>query len=106
MRPYRHHVFVCEGKRCGDKNSKEVLNEFRQMARQSGIDGVKITRCGCMSVCKETSEAGELSPAVVVYPEGLWYKNVGVEDVAEIFEGHLEKGTPVERLLLDKPSED
>ncbi len=100
MRPYKHHVFVCEGKRCGDKNSKEVLNEFRQRARQRGIDGVKITRCGCMGVCKETSEAGKLSPVVVVYPEGVWYKNVSVDDVAEIVDGHFVKGASVERLLI------
>jgi len=99
MRPYRHHVFICEGKRCGGKKSSQVLDKFKGIIKHKHADGVKITRCGCMKVCKETSDVGEFSPAVVVYPEGVWYKNVTVDDVSEIVEEHLEKGSVVERLL-------
>jgi (2Fe-2S) ferredoxin len=38
----------------------------------------------------------------VVYPEGVWYGGVRVEDVAEIVESHLVNGVPVERLRLRK----
>ncbi len=106
MRPYRHHVFICEGKRCGGKKSGKVLDEFKHMVKNGDIEGVKITRCGCMKVCKETSEVGEFSPAVVVYPEGVWYKNVTVDDVAEIADEHLGKGSVVERLLLYRLGDD
>jgi (2Fe-2S) ferredoxin len=36
---------------------------------------------------------------VLVYPEGVLYRGVTPEDVAEIFTSHLEGGQPVERLL-------
>jgi len=106
MRPYRHHVFICEGKRCGGKRSDKVLDEFKHMLKRGSVEGLKVTRCGCMKVCKETSAVGEFSPAVVVYPEGVWYKNVTVDDVAEIVEEHLGKGSIVERLLLYRLGED
>lgn len=99
MRPYKHHVFICEGKRCGGKKSSTVIDEFKHTSKRGDMDGVKITRCGCMKVCKETSDVGEFSPAVVIYPEGVWYKNVTVDDVAEIAEEHLGSGRVVERLL-------
>jgi (2Fe-2S) ferredoxin len=36
----------------------------------------------------------------VVYPEGVWYGRVRVEDIPEIVESHLVNGVPVERLRL------
>jgi (2Fe-2S) ferredoxin len=39
---------------------------------------------------------------MVVYPEGVWYGRVAVEDVPEIVERHLVHGVPVERLRLKK----
>lgn len=36
---------------------------------------------------------------VVVYPQGIWYRGVGVGDVEEIIQKHLVGGRPVERLL-------
>ncbi len=99
MRPYRHHVFICEGKRCVAKGGAEVLEEFKDMVKHGGLEGVRVTRCGCVKVCKETHEEGEYSPVVVVYPEGIWYRNVTTDDVAEIAREHLQKGRVVERLL-------
>jgi (2Fe-2S) ferredoxin len=37
---------------------------------------------------------------MVVYPEGVWYGGVTVEDVDEIIEEHLINGRPVERLCI------
>ncbi|MFQ5354160.1 MAG: ferredoxin [Thermodesulfobacteriota bacterium] len=99
MKPYRHHVFICEGKRCGGKKSSKVIDEFKHMSGRGEIEGVKITRTGCMKICKETAEVGEYSPAVVIYPEGVWYTNVTVDDVPEIVSEHLGRGRVVERLL-------
>ncbi len=99
MKTYTNHVFICEGKRCGGKKSSKVIDEFKHLSKQGKVRDIKITRCGCMKVCKETSEVGKLSPAMVVYPEGVWYKNVTVDDVDEIADEHLSGGRIVERLL-------
>lgn len=100
MKPYRLHVFVCEGKRCAGKGSGEIYEDMKAKVKGSDLKGaVKVTRAGCMSVCKETDEEGQYSPVIVVYPEGTWYRNVSLSDVDEIIEKHLRKGEVVERLL-------
>jgi (2Fe-2S) ferredoxin len=36
----------------------------------------------------------------VVYPDGVWYGRVTLDDVNEIIESHLIGGKPVERLRV------
>jgi (2Fe-2S) ferredoxin len=58
---------------------------------------VRANQAGCLDVC-------EFGPAVVVYPEGVWYGRVTPEDVDEIIERHILGGEPVERLRIpDQP---
>lgn len=100
MKPYRLHLFVCQGKRCLAKGSEELHEQLKERVKAEGLKGeVKVSRSGCLSVCKETGTEGEYSPAVVVYPEGTWYRKVGVKDIDDIVEGHIKKGEIVERLL-------
>ena len=35
-----------------------------------------------------------------IYPEGIWYTLIDVDDVEEIIQSHLIEGRPVERLQL------
>lgn len=44
-------------------------------------------------------DGSEQGSNVLVYPEGVLYSGVTLEDVNEIFTSHLENGTPVTRLL-------
>jgi (2Fe-2S) ferredoxin len=39
-------------------------------------------------------------PAVVVYPDNVWYGNVRMEDIAEMIESHIVNKIPVQRLLI------
>ena len=60
---------------------------------------VIVTECASVGFCA-------IGPAVMVYPDGIWYAQVSTEDVAEIVEEHLLNGRVVERLaLLKVPSE-
>ena len=100
MKPYRLHVFVCEGKRCAARGSEAIYEDMKTKVKGSSLKGeVKVSRSGCLSVCKETDEEGQFSPAIVIYPEGTWSRNVAASDVDEIIEKHLRKGEVVERLL-------
>lgn len=100
MKPYRLHVFVCQGARCAGKGSEAVYEDMKAKVKGSDLKGqVKVSRSGCLSVCKETEEEGQFSPAVVIYPEGTWYRKVALADVDEIIDRHLRKGEIVERLL-------
>ncbi|MBI5344451.1 MAG: (2Fe-2S) ferredoxin domain-containing protein [Deltaproteobacteria bacterium] len=104
MKPYRLHIFVCEGKRCSARGSEEVREYLKERIKGDGVIGVKVSKSGCLKVCKETGVEGEFSPAVVVYPQGVWYKNVTKSGIDEIIERHVKKGEVVERLLLYKLS--
>ncbi|HBO84811.1 MAG: hypothetical protein A2073_00075 [Deltaproteobacteria bacterium GWC2_42_11] len=100
MKPYRLHVFVSQGKHCLAKGSEEILKTLREKLDEHNLKGeIKTSKGGCLSVCKETEPKGEMCPAIVIYPEGVWYKNVTLNDVDEIVEKHLKKGEFVERLL-------
>jgi (2Fe-2S) ferredoxin len=98
----RHHVFVCENRRdpadprgcCGARGSEAVRAALKAEIERRGLKGqVRANAAGCLDACAD-------GPAIVVYPEGVWYGGVRVEDVPEIVERHLVKGDPVERLRL------
>lgn len=98
----KRHILVCVGDRCADKGANELLDAFKAHKKAGTLEAARLTRTGCMKLCKETDKEGEYSPVVVVYPEGVWYGNVGVGDVDEIVEEHINKGRAVERLVRYK----
>jgi (2Fe-2S) ferredoxin len=101
---FRHHVFVCENRRpeddprgsCGCKGSAAIREALKaELARRGLKREIRANAAGCLDACAD-------GPAMVVYPEGVWYGRVSVEDVPEIVERHLVNGVPVERLRLKK----
>jgi (2Fe-2S) ferredoxin len=109
--PIRHHVFVCTGKSCSSVDSAEVKIAFERELLKLGIlfgkekkgknprGSVVVTECASVGFCA-------IGPAVMVYPDGIWYAQVRTEDVPEIVEEHLLNDRVVERLALLKiPSE-
>jgi (2Fe-2S) ferredoxin len=100
---YRHHVFVCENRRdaddprgcCAAKGSEAIRQALKEEIARRGLKReVRANAAGCLDACAH-------GPTVVVYPEGIWYGGVRVEDVPEIVERHLVNGVPVERLRID-----
>src|SRR5438045_8008524 len=109
--PIRHHVFVCTGKSCSAKDTAEVLAAFENELKERGLlfgreakgknprGSIILTECASVGFCS-------IGPAVMVYPDGVWYAQVRSTDVAEIVDEHLIKGQPVARLaLLKVPAE-
>jgi NADP-reducing hydrogenase subunit HndC len=61
--------------------------------KEQGLDKeVRVIKTGCFGLCA-------LGPIMVVYPEGVFYSMVKVEDVGEIVSEHILKGRIVKRLL-------
>ena len=54
---------------------------------------VRPNKAGCLDQC-------DRGVTLVVYPEGVWYGGVQVEDVDEIISEHIVAGRPVERLVI------
>ncbi|MDH4101224.1 MAG: (2Fe-2S) ferredoxin domain-containing protein [Nitrospirota bacterium] len=100
MKSYRKHIFICNGKTCSSKGSEEVLKRLRELIDEKGLkDTVKSSKGGCFGVCGETDPKGGFCPTSVIYPEGVWYHNVTLENIGEIVDEHLVNGRIVERLL-------
>lgn len=100
--PYERHVFICLNERppdnqrgdCTSKGSPDVLQRFKDLVGKMRLKPhIRAQKSGCLDTC-------ELGVSVVVYPEGVWYKQVTVADVDEIVESHLINGVPVERLRM------
>ena len=102
MPKFEHHIFVCENLRAADdpkgccqaKGSPAIRKALKEEIKKRGLKGkVRANQSGCLDAC-------EFGPSMVIYPEGIWYGGVTLEDVPEIMESHIENGIPVERLRI------
>jgi (2Fe-2S) ferredoxin len=94
------HIFICanqkpEGKVCcGEQNGMALVEKFREVLAEKGLKGsVRAQRAGCLDACK-------FGPALVIYPEGTYYKNVQPEDVTRIVDEHIIQNKIVSDLEL------
>lgn len=99
---YERHIFVCTNQRepghprgcCKEKGGEEVRARFKAALKEQRMHGkVRANSAGCLDAC-------EYGVAAVVYPDGIWYGGLTVDDVDEIIESHLIGDVPVERLLI------
>lgn len=99
---FKSHIFVCTNSRpdghprgcCKSKKSEELVQLFKQEVVKAGLRGaVRAQSSGCLDSC-------EFGPAVVVYPDNIWYGKVTPEDVSEIIQSHIVDGKPLERLKI------
>jgi (2Fe-2S) ferredoxin len=73
-----------------------VAEEFYwHLQERQLFDQVQVTTTSCLGPCSE-------GPSVLVYPEGVMYGGVSKNDVADIYEEHLQNDQPVERLKVAK----
>jgi len=98
---YRCHVFCCVNERpaghergcCKERGGVRLRNYMKARAKELGLADVRINASGCLDRC-------ELGPTMVIYPQGIWYRCVTIEDVEEVLQQHVIGGQPVERLRL------
>jgi (2Fe-2S) ferredoxin len=97
---YEKHLFICTNdkdapkKCCGSEHGMELINALKETLQASGSEKkIRIQKAGCLDVCGK-------GPAMVVYPEGVFYGNVQLEDVKEIVEKHLKNDEIVNRLQI------
>ena len=98
---YQSHVFCCTNRRpeghkkgcCASKGSEELRNYMKTRAKEMGLENTRINGAGCLDRC-------EFGPAIVIYPEGVWYSCKTKEDIDEVIRGHLQGGKVVERLKI------
>ncbi|MCC6252462.1 MAG: (2Fe-2S) ferredoxin domain-containing protein [Bacteroidia bacterium] len=100
---YEKHIFVCvnqraEGQRicCGEAHGLALIAAFKDILKEHHVKGTKVRaqKAGCFDIC-------EYGPNVIIYPEGIYYGKVNLNDVREIVEQHVINNQPVERLRIN-----
>jgi (2Fe-2S) ferredoxin len=86
-------VYVCEGGDCTEKGSGDLHDRLKEMltARDPEEERVRVRRYPCFGAC-------ECGINVTVWPDRLFYSEVGEGDLPEIVEQLVSDGQPVERL--------
>ena len=75
---------------------KEIRMKFVELISDHGLKGkVRANKTGCLDSC-------EVGAAIVIYPAGTWYTQVGIDDVEEIFETSILKDNIVDRLVASE----
>jgi (2Fe-2S) ferredoxin len=94
------HIFICTNQRpegaprrsCGEQHGMTIVEEFRKQLKEKKLPlRIRAQKSGCLDIC-------DFGQTVAIYPEGVFYVNVQLADVAEIIEEHVVNNRPVERL--------
>ncbi len=90
----RIDLLICCGSGCVSAGSLKIKEKFQELLKEHDlVSEINIIETGCMGPC-------DYGPVMMIYPEGVFYKKVTVEDVQEIVEEHFLKGRPVKRLMI------
>jgi len=100
---YKKHIFICTNRRppgarvcCGEERGSAITAEFKKIMKSKGLTvDMRAQIMGCCELCEQ-------GPIVVVYPDGVFYGKVGLEDVEEIISEHVENNRVVERLRISR----
>jgi (2Fe-2S) ferredoxin len=98
---YDFHIFMCQNRRpeghsqgcCASKGSEELLSYMKKRVQELEIKNVRVNKAGCLGQCKN-------GPALVIYPEGVWYKAQSSNDIEEIIQSHLLRKKPASHLKI------
>ena len=102
MPPFQKHIFICINERkpddvrscCTSRGSLDLLDYLKARVHELGLKGkVRVNKAGCLDACTQ-------GPAMVVYPDDVWYKPETREDMEEILTEHIQGNRPVNRLIL------
>lgn len=94
---YTSHIFVCTNQRadtakksCGEDCGKALIERLKEEIKIQQLEGrIRIQASGCLGACSK-------GPAMVVYPEGVFYGDLTPDDIPSIVTQHLLQGNPLE----------
>ncbi len=102
MAAFEHHIFICINQRepghkrgsCNVDGSEKLRDAFKKEVERRGLKPqVRANACACLDQC-------EVGPTIVIYPQGVWYGRVTVEDVPRIVEETIVGGRIIPELQI------
>ena len=98
---YSPHIFACTNTRpadhprgsCGGAGAEALRQYMREKLKEAGLTEARANVAGCLDQC-------ENGPALVIYPEGVWYRAADKESIDRIIKEHLVGGKIVTDLQL------
>ncbi|WP_456441951.1 (2Fe-2S) ferredoxin domain-containing protein [Caldithrix abyssi] len=98
------HIFVCEHQRdanapqasCANSGGGEIRARLKERLLEKGLHkAYRVNTAGCLGKCG-------CGPTLVIYPAGIWYGRITLDDVDEIIEKSILANEVIERLDLKK----
>jgi NADH:ubiquinone oxidoreductase subunit F (NADH-binding)/(2Fe-2S) ferredoxin/ferredoxin len=97
MEKIRGNLMICGGTGCIACGGLKIQEALQKELEKNNLSGeFKIVMTGCNGFCAE-------GPILIVYPEGIFYEKLTVDDMPLLVEEHLLKGRPVEKLMYKEP---
>lgn len=102
MPAFTHHIFVCGNHRspghprgcCDPEGSEALRNALKAEIKRRQLGPlVRANRAGCLEQC-------EHGPTVVIYPQGIFYGGVTLDDVPRIVEDTVIAGRILDDLHI------
>lgn len=93
MKYFRSHILVCKDPDCIHKGAHEVMDALQdELVAEGLINEIQVL---------ETSRIGNCwnGPEMMVYPEGIHYTNLTVDDIPYLVEEHFLKGRIATRFV-------
>jgi len=98
---FQAHIFVCCNRRpdghkrgsCAASGSEALRDYMKVRVKELGLPEVRVNMAGCLDRC-------ELGPAMVIYPEGVWYSVRTTADIDAVLEQHLVEGGRARHLMM------
>lgn len=98
MKYFRSHILVCKDPDCIHKGAHEVMDALQdELVAEGLINEIQVL---------ETSRIGNCwnGPEMMVYPEGIHYTNLTVDDIPYLVEEHFLKGRIATRFVEPEKS--
>ncbi len=101
-----HHLLLCatpqKSSCCNPKQGIKSWEKLKSILKELNLedpkrpDGVVLrSKVDCLRVCKS-------GPILLVWPDGIWYKNVSPKRLEIIIKDHIIKGSPIKKWVLKK----
>ncbi len=94
MKYYRTHVLVCVDPECLKRGAHDIIDALQdELVAEGLIDEVQVLETSRIGGCSE-------GPEMMVYPEGVHYANLTVDDIPYLVEEHFLKGRIAQKLVM------